>query len=72
MPLDQVAEAEHYQRLARIAYDAMIELRFTLRPNFNATALGYNDPDHARLTIVKLAAKEMDKVSAEHLKRHPV
>jgi len=62
-------EEEHTHKVKEVAYNAMLELRDTLDKKFNAVSLGYNDADHARLTIVKVATKQIDKLCAEHLKR---
>lgn len=51
-----------------MAYAAVLELRDTIKPGYDAVMQGYNDPNHARLTIVQQVSKRMDKRSAQHLK----
>lgn len=67
--IDPEAEKLHTEQMKQIAYDAMHGLRDTLNPKFDAVSIGYNDADHARLTIVQQAVKQMNKLSAEHLRK---
>lgn len=71
MALDPIAEAAHHNAIAELAYNAFLELRETIKPRFNAKEIGYENPDHARLTIVTQTVRQMDKLSAEHLRKHP-
>lgn len=69
MILDPKSEAEHMQAVMQTAYNAMLELRDTIKPNYDAKSIGYKDADHARLTIVQLAVKTLDRLASEHLRK---
>ena len=64
------AEVVHRQRMNEIAHEAFLQLRDTLSPTFDAKSLGYESADHARLTIVRLTARMIDKACSEHLRKH--
>lgn len=70
MSIDPKAEAELSEKLRALAYDALAELRDTLSPTYNARSLGYESVEHARLTIIKMADKHINKLSAKHLRKH--
>lgn len=67
--LNEELEAAHRQQLENLCYAAFLELRDTITPGFKAKELGYENADHARLTIVTFAVKRMDKLSAEFLRK---
>lgn len=68
--LDPIAEAEHNAALRELAYNAFLELRDTLKSNYNARSLGYESAEHARLVITIMTSRRMDKMSAEHLRKN--
>lgn len=70
MSLNPEAEAQHRLSVTQVCYNAMLELRDTIKPQFNAVAQGYETPDHARRVIVEQACKQIDKLAAEHLKKY--
>lgn len=67
--IDPKAEAEHNAAVREVAYFAFLSLRDTLSKNFDAARLGYKDVEHARLTMIQQADKEVNKLCAAHLKR---
>lgn len=69
MSLDNIAEARHAAACRDAAYDAMQELRDTLRPNFDPAANGYQSVEHARVTIISQCDKRINKLCADHLRR---
>lgn len=69
-PLNEKAEAEHLAQLHELAYNAMLELRDTLDPKYDALSMGYGDANYARLTIVQSTARKMANLSATHLHKY--
>lgn len=69
-PINVEAETKHTAQMHELSYNAMLQLRDTLGKNFNASELGYKDSDDARLQIVKMTIKQMDSLSAAHLRKY--
>ena len=62
-----MTEEEHSAAQREIAHDAFLELRDTIAPGFDPIAQGYNSPDHARFTIITLAARRSDALAKKFL-----
>lgn len=67
--LDAEAEAKHVAAVKEVCYNAMMELRDTIKPNFHAINAGYDDREYARETIIRLADKKINKLCADHLRK---
>lgn len=62
-------ELAHVAALREVCYDAFLELRDTLSPNFKPSVQGYKDVDDARFQITKRVDAQMTRMGKEHLKR---
>lgn len=70
MALDPVAEAAFKKSIREVCYLAFLQLRDTLHQGYNASALGYKSVEDARLQIIAYTERTINKMSAEHLKKH--
>ena len=67
--LDPKAEAEHQARCNAAAADAVLQLRDTLKPGFDFKAQGYESVEHARLTIIQMVDRQINKLCADHFRK---
>ncbi len=67
--IDPKAEAAHEARCHAAAMDALQQLRDTLKPGFRPAEMGYQSVEHARLTIIQTADRQINKLCADHLRK---